>query len=161
MTDNSKLQNLKINSVVYCLVKADLVPCKIIEKNISIKETGEIVKHKCKISFANQEKTFYLEDSKLKYFLSIDEARNFLMENAKKQIEQILKGALNLQEKYLKVSPTPKEINTEDSFMDFVEEQEQNSNFQEEEEMMVDLGDGTVQKVKISENVKKLLNQKN
>ena len=159
MSDNSKIQNLKINSVVYCLVKADLIPCKIVEKNISIKESGEVVKHKCKISLGGQEKTFYLEDSKLKYFLSIEEARNFLMENAKKQVEQILNAAISIQEKYLKVK-NEKEIPVNNSFMDFVEE-EHNEVEIENEEMVVELGDGSLQKVKISENVKKLLSQQN
>lgn len=155
MVDNLKIQNLKINSIVYCLVKSDIIPCKVIEKIISIKENGEIVKHKCKISFENQEKTFFLEDSKLKLFFSIEEARNFLLENAKKQIEQIIQTTIKLQEKYLKTPVEQKNtLNSLAEEIDFEETQEKS-----EEEMMVDLGDGRVQKVKISENVKKLLHQ--
>ena len=131
----------EVNDIVYSTLpeSGKIVPLKVIEVQILKRENSEEIKYKVKVPSKN-EQTYCL--SKFNdVFTSIEDIKDYLMNNASKAINKMVEEALSLEERYFEKQKATNTILQTDS---------QNSLEQEKEDeyVKVDLGNGQIGKIK-------------
>ena len=134
---------LNVGSVIYLLDKKTqaLVPCMVVEKVNSVSLQGETTHH---VVSTPTGKSLKIEDYKSPWFESIEDAKNFLMDAAKKLIEKSAEAALKVAQETFDLSNSKQnDLQGEDNLLQDVQALT--------EEMVVDLGNGQKAKVTIPE----------
>jgi hypothetical protein len=83
---------IEVDGLVFLLTTNPprLIPCKVVEQLVSRKSTGTSTTH---IISTPSEKTYTLENVKHPWFSSLEEAENYLIDQAKKLVEQTIEKA--------------------------------------------------------------------
>lgn len=140
---------LKVGAIVYLLDKKTqaLVPCMVIEKVNSISLEGESTHH---VVTSPAGKTLKIENYKSPWFETIDAAKTFLLDTAKKLIQDSANAALKVAKETFPSNESDKEITEITSNIDdnesslLLEDVRSLSN-----NVIVDLGNGQTAKVTI------------
>ena len=143
--------SLNVSDLVYVLDAKThtVVPCKIVEKITSVSLEGENTHH---MTVMPSGKSFKLENCKHPWFTTIDETKNFLKNAAENLISETIQKA----QQTAKTS-----FGVKDEFENLQEEvsvQAAHQNFDVNQQVEVDLGDGRVAKVHLPDE---LLNAEN
>ena len=124
-----------VGQILYCILekKKIIIPVRVVEE-ITIKKI-DFEKTSFKVQLPNtKDETVDLEKFD-NFFDDIEEASNYLIDNAKRAIEDISLKALDLEEKFFSIKTKEEEL-VEKSLDDL----ECNN---EDEKIKIDLGDGT------------------
>lgn len=124
-----------VGQILYCILekKKIIIPVKVVEE-ITIKKI-DFEKTSFKVQLPNsKDETVDLEKFD-NFFDDIEEASNYLIDNAKRAIEDISLKALDLEEKFFSIKSKEEELvekNIDDLMCN-----------NEDEKIKIDLGDGT------------------
>ncbi len=131
---------LKVGDVIYLLDKKSqaMVPCLIIEKVNSVSLQGESTHHMVSTPGG---KSLKLEEYKSPWFETIDDAKNFLLDSAKKLIQKSADAALKVAKETFDLPEETHQDLSQDTSR--VLEEAQNI----PDQVIVDLGDGQTAKV--------------
>ena len=133
-----------VGQVIYTVLedKQIVLPVKIIEE-VTIKNLeGEKTNYKVLLPNSKNQKISI--DKLDKTFDDAQQASDFLIKNAKKAIDEMIFSAMNLEEKFFGVKQSSEKIDACNK---------------DENNVKIDLGDGNVANIKISELEKANLNQ--
>ena len=131
---------LKVGDVIYLLDKKTqaMVPCLVVEKINSVSLQGESTHHMVSTPAG---KTIKLEDYKSPWFETIDDAKSFLLDAAKKLIQKSADAALKVAKESFDVSDELQDDLGQVTDISF--DQVQNTS----DQVVVDLGNGQTAKV--------------
>tara|TARA_B100000035_G_scaffold306260_1_gene308115 strand:- start:800 stop:1231 length:432 start_codon:yes stop_codon:yes gene_type:complete len=124
-----------VGQILYCILekKKIIIPVRVVEE-ITIKKI-DFEKTSFKVQLPNtKDETVDLEKFD-NFFDDIEEASNYLIDNAKRAIEDISLKALDLEEKFFSIETKEEELVEKN-----VDDLECNN---EDEKIKIDLGDGT------------------
>ena len=124
-----------VGQILYCILekKKIIIPVRVVEE-ITIKKI-DFEKTSFKVQLPNtKDETVDLEKFD-NFFDDIEEASNYLIDNAKRAIEDISLKALDLEEKFFSIETKEEELDEKN-----VDDLECNN---EDEKIKIDLGDGT------------------
>jgi hypothetical protein len=103
------MEKLNVGQVVFVFLREDskIVPVQIFEEVVHRKISGEETSYFARASTDANAKKFRLDIKTQKFFTSIEQARDFMLENATKAIDEICKEAREFSAQF-----SPKEENS-------------------------------------------------
>jgi len=103
------MEKLHVGQVVFILLREDhrIAPVQVVEEVVHRKLGGEETKYFVRASAQPKAKIMPLEVTKEKVFLTIDDARIYMIENATKAIESICDDAEKIAASFDSEGPSP------------------------------------------------------
>ena len=103
------MEKLHVGQVVFILLREDhrIAPVQVVEEVVHRKLGGEETKYFVRASTQAKAKVMPLEVTKEKVFLTIDDARVYMLENATKAIEGICEEAEKIAAAFETEAPSP------------------------------------------------------
>lgn len=91
------MEKLQVGQVIFILLREDhkIAPVQVVEEVVRRKLAGEEIKYFVRASTSPKTKIMPLEFDKEHVFLTIEEARSYMLDNATKAIESICEEAFN------------------------------------------------------------------
>ena len=91
------MEKLQVGQVIFILLREDhkIAPVQVVEEVVRRKLAGEEIKYFVRASTNPKTKIMPLEFDKEHVFLTIEEARSYMLDNATKAIESICEEAFN------------------------------------------------------------------
>lgn len=145
--------NLEVGQVIYTIItdKQIIIPTKVAEQ--VLKKTLEGEETHYKVLLPNKKKQLVSLDRLEKYYLTLNEAQEFLTKNAKDAIDKMIRDAVSLEEDFFveKIDVKSQECNIDNN--EIIINQGNNDELQnknQSNDLKIDLGDGTVGKININ-----------
>ena len=145
--------NLEVGQVIYTIItdKQIIIPTKVAEQ--VLKKTLEGEETHYKVLLPNKKKQLVSLDRLEKYYLTLNEAQEFLTKNAKDAIDKMIRDAVSLEEDFFveKIDVKSQECNNDNN--EIIINQGNNDELQnknQSNDLKIDLGDGTVGKININ-----------